>query len=75
MAEIKAEQTKSEAVSTEVDEEEEIKKKAVEDYIRQQEAEKAAEKAAKEEELKKQAIAEYLAQQEAEKTKTVEKEE
>ncbi len=48
--------------------EEEIKKKAVEEFKAQQEAEKkAAEKAAAEEEIKKKAVEEYLAQQAAEK--------
>ena len=52
--------------------EEEIKRKAVEEYLAQQEAEKKA--AEREEEIKKQAIAEYLAQQEAEKKASEESE-
>lgn len=48
--------------------EEDIKKKAVEEYIAKQEAEKAAAaKAAEEEEIKRKAVEEYIKQQEAEK--------
>ncbi len=51
-----------------VETEEDIKKKAVEEYIKQQEAEKAAAaKAAEEEEIKRKAVEEYIKQQEAEK--------
>ncbi len=50
------------------DSEEDIKKKAVEEYIAKQEAEKAAAaKAAEEEEIKRKAVEEYIKQQEAEK--------
>lgn len=50
------------------DSEEDIKKKAVEEYVKQQEAEKAAAaKAAEEEEIKRKAVEEYIKQQEAEK--------
>ena len=48
--------------------EDDIKKKAVEEYIAKQEAEKAAAaKAAEEEEIKRKAVEEYIKQQEAEK--------
>lgn len=83
MAEIQAQQAESNAAPAKVPEEkpqapaepekkeeteDEIKKKAVEEYIKQQEAEKAAAaKAAEEEEIKKKAVEEYIKQQEAEK--------
>ncbi|MBR4049031.1 MAG: hypothetical protein IKK09_00895 [Clostridia bacterium] len=59
---------KPEEIKKSAESEDDIKKKAVEEYIAKQEAEKAAAaKAAEEEEIKRKAVEEYIKQQEAEK--------